>query len=78
MGADGQFTFDSAQQDIPTHTGVVSFDSKTYGIAATVTVTLKDSDLNVNNDLVDVYTTVPDPAGPNAALDPAFDTVGKG
>src|SRR3989442_1328680 len=58
LGYDGQFTPTSAQQDILTHTGVISFDSKTYKIADTVTITLKDADLNVDNDLVDIYTTV--------------------
>jgi hypothetical protein len=84
LGADGQFTILSAQQDVPTHTGVVSFDSKTYKIADTVTITLNDADLNVNNDLVDIYTTVASPftslgatsvAAPG--VDPAADTVGK-
>ncbi|HYL66920.1 MAG TPA: hypothetical protein VEU72_07170 [Nitrosopumilaceae archaeon] len=84
LGADGQFTILSAQQDIPTHTGVVSFDSKTYKIADTVTITLNDADLNVNNDLVDIYTTVASPfttVGAKsiaaAGVDPAADTVGK-
>ena len=71
LGSDGQFTPVSAQQDILTHTGVISFDSKTYKTADTVTVTLNDADLNVYNDLVDIYTTVP------SGTDPAADTVGK-
>src|SRR3989442_5313262 len=80
LGADGQFTPVSAQQDILTHTGVLSFDSKTYKIADTVTITLKDADLNGDNDLVDIYTSVtPDPATQFAdiAQDIATDTVGK-
>jgi len=84
LGADGQFTILSAQQDVPTHTGVVSFDSKTYKIADTVTITLNDADLNVNNDLVDIYTTVPSPftsvgahSIASSGVDPAADTVGK-
>ncbi|HTD20841.1 MAG TPA: hypothetical protein VK667_15050, partial [Ktedonobacteraceae bacterium] len=72
LGSDGQFTPISAQQDILTHTGVISFDSKTYKIADTVTITLKDADLNVDNDLVDIYTTVP-----SSLTEPAADTVGK-
>src|SRR5437660_849888 len=73
LGADGQFTPISAQQDVPTHTGVVSFDSKTYKIADTVTITLNDKDLNVNNDLIDIYTVVApagsgNVAGPKTAL----------
>ena len=58
LGQDGVNTQISAQQDIPTHAGVVSFDSKTYKIGDTVTITLNDADLNVNNDLVDIYTAV--------------------
>src|SRR2546427_4440622 len=80
LGADGQFTPVSAQQDILTHTGVLSFDSKTYKIADTVTITLKDADLNGDNDLIDIYTSVkPDPVTQFAdiAQDIATDTVGK-
>ncbi|HEX5458074.1 MAG TPA: hypothetical protein VFX64_06785, partial [Candidatus Nitrosotalea sp.] len=70
-GQDGVDTVISAQQDVPTHTGVVSFDSKTYFEGDTVTITLNDQDLNVNNDLIDIYTAV-DTVG-----DPAQDTIGK-
>ncbi|HEV2193100.1 MAG TPA: hypothetical protein VGR54_05725 [Nitrosopumilaceae archaeon] len=79
LGADGQFTIISAQTDVLTHTGVVSFDSKTYKIADTVTITLKDADLNVDNNLVDIYTTVAPKAGVTSIAneDPASDTVGK-
>ena len=58
LGQDGVSTQISAQTDIPTHTGIVSFDSKTYKIADTVTITLNDGDLNVDNDLIDIYTMV--------------------
>ncbi len=87
LGADGQFSIVSAQQDVPTHTGVVSFDSKTYKIADTVTITLNDADLNVNTDLVDIYTVVrpANVVGTNAVPpvttirneDAASDAVGK-
>jgi len=82
LGQDGVNTQISAQQDITTHTGVVSFDSKTYNMGDTVTITLNDQDLNVNNDLIDIYTAVtpkyaesniPD----NTAQDLTTDTVGK-
>ncbi|MGI0093228.1 MAG: hypothetical protein ACREA8_03925, partial [Nitrosotalea sp.] len=83
---DGNPSQKAVQQDIPTHTGVVSFDSKTYKIADTVTITLNDPDLNVDNDLVDVYTVVAPPAVPIAnaggavvagsIFDPAAETVG--
>jgi hypothetical protein len=72
LGADGVNTQYSGQTDIPTHTGVIAFDSKTYKIADTVTITLTDADLNVDNSLVDIYTAVPGP-GP----DQATDTIGK-
>ncbi|MBI3640563.1 MAG: hypothetical protein HY223_09675, partial [Thaumarchaeota archaeon] len=84
LGYDGQFTILSAQQDIPTHTGVVSFDSKTYKIADTVTITLNDADLNVDNDLIDIYSIVASPftsvgatSVAAAGVDPAADTIGK-
>jgi len=80
LGQDGVNTQISAQTDIPTHTGVVSFDSKTYKIADTVTITLNDADLNVDNDLVDVYTMVanagPLPGSLAVTQDIAVDTVG--
>ena len=82
LGTDGVNTQISAQQDIPTHTGVISFDSKTYKIGDTVTITLKDFDLNVNNDLIDIFTAVT--PVPTVGIvqtpgfqDPATDTVGK-
>ncbi len=77
LGADGVDTQISKQQDIPTHTGVVSFDSKTYKIADTVTITLNDADLNVDNDLVDIYTAVPNAGGLLVTQDVAVDTIGK-
>ena len=73
LGQDGVNTQISAQQDILTHSGVVSFDSKTYMVGDTVTVTLNDADLNVDNDLIDVYSTVDTDNG----TDPAQDMVGK-
>ncbi|MHB8545707.1 MAG: ice-binding family protein [Nitrosotalea sp.] len=82
LGQDGVNTQISAQQDIPTHTGVISFDSKTYKIGDTVTITLNDQDLNVNNDLVDIYTAVTPALNPTGSIkqtvqDNATDTIGK-
>ncbi|OLB92541.1 MAG: hypothetical protein AUH25_00355 [Thaumarchaeota archaeon 13_1_40CM_38_12] len=77
LGYDGVDTQISAQQDITTHTGVVSFDSKTYKIADTVTITLNDLDLNVDNDLIDIYTNVPNTGGLLVTQDIAVDTIGK-
>ena len=48
-GQDGVVTPQIAdQEEAPTHSGVVSFDSDSYKIADTVTVTLEDQDLNVD------------------------------
>lgn len=82
LGQDGVNTQISAQQDIPTHTGVISFDSKTYKIADTVQITLNDPDLNVNNDLIDIYTAVQPAFNPSGSIkqvaqDNATDTIGK-
>lgn len=82
LGQDGVNTQISAQQDIPTHTGVISFDSKTYKIGDTVTISLNDPDLNVNNDLIDIYTAVTPATNSNGAIlqtaqDNATDTIGK-
>src|SRR3989338_564025 len=46
------------QQAAPTHSGVVSFDFDNYKIADTVTVTLTDQDLNVDSEIIDIFTVV--------------------
>jgi len=71
LGADGVSTQISTQEEAPSHSGIVTLDMDTYKQADTVTVTLTDSDLNVDSDLVDIFTVVTD------ELDPAFDNVGK-
>jgi hypothetical protein len=71
LGADGVETQISDQLAAPTHSGVVEFDSDSYKEADTVTVTLTDSDLNTEPELVNIYTVV------NSASDPAHDQVGK-
>ena len=48
----------SGQMDAYTNSAIVSFDSTSYKVADTVTVTLEDNDLNTNSDLVDIYTVV--------------------
>jgi len=58
LGADGVSTQIAEQQEAPSHSGVVSFDSSSYKVADTVTVTLEDSDLNVDNDVIDIFTVV--------------------
>ena len=58
LGSDGVSTQVADQQEAPSHSGIVSFDLDTYKTADTVTITLEDLDLNVDSDLVDIYTTV--------------------
>ncbi|MGH9910148.1 MAG: hypothetical protein ACRD32_05865, partial [Nitrososphaerales archaeon] len=70
VGGDGIATQISDQQDAPTHSGVVTFDKDSYKVADTVTVTINDQDLNVDSDLIDIFTPV------TVATDAAFDTVG--
>jgi len=57
-GADGVVTAIAAQQDAPTHSGVVSFDFDGYKIADTVTVTVVDQDINVDSELIDIYSVI--------------------
>jgi len=76
LGADGVNTQVSAQQDIPTHSGTVSFDQKTYKVGDTVTITVNDQDLNTNNDLVVIYTAVTPTVPLTTAQDLATDTIG--
>jgi hypothetical protein len=59
-GADGVSTQIADQEEAPAHSGIVSFDLDTYKIADTVVITLEDLDLNVDVDLIDIYTTVED------------------
>jgi hypothetical protein len=74
-GADGVSTQIADQQEAPTHSGVVSFDSSSYKVADTVTVTLEDQDLNTDVDTIGIFTVVrPAPAG--TIGDAAYDTVG--
>ena len=63
-GADGIVTPVSDQEEAPAHSGVVSLDSNRYKIADTVTVTLEDADMNVDSDVVDIYTMATDPESP--------------
>jgi len=58
LGADGVSTQIADQQEAPSHSGVVSFDASSYKNADTVTITLEDLDLNVDSDLIDIYTVV--------------------
>jgi hypothetical protein len=68
----------SDQEDAPSHSGVVSFDSDSYKIADTVTITLEDGDLNVDGDLIDIFTVVNPPdesTGGTGGLIEAFEVL---
>ncbi|MBI5697660.1 MAG: hypothetical protein HZC29_04045, partial [Thaumarchaeota archaeon] len=79
LGADGVITQVADQEDAPSHSGVVSFDKPTYKKADTVVVTLEDQDLNVDVDLIDIYTVVNQTSTVGGVLsqDPAQDAIGK-
>jgi hypothetical protein len=70
LGADGVSTQIADQEEAPSHSGIVSFDMDSYKNADTVTITLEDLDLNVDSDLIDIYTVVTTPGDAN------FDVVG--
>ena len=70
-GADGVQTQVADQLAAPTHSGVVELDNDSYKEADTVVVTLNDSDLNTNPDLINIYTVV------TTDGDPAYDQVGE-
>ncbi|MBT4891984.1 MAG: hypothetical protein HON60_03470, partial [Gammaproteobacteria bacterium] len=72
LGSDGVSTQIADQEEAPSHSGVVSFDSNNYKTADTVTITLEDLDLNVDSDLIDIYTTVSTNADQNQ------DAIGSG
>ena len=59
VGADGVATQVSDQEEAPSHSGVVTFNSDRYKVADTVVITLEDADLNVDAGIIDVYTIDP-------------------
>jgi len=67
----GVVTTTSAKSDINTHSGIVSLDSASYRFGQPVTFTLRDSDLNLKSDTIEIYNVINDPNSPNV------DTVGK-
>ena len=67
---DGVPTNRADQEEAPSHSGIVSFDSDNYKVADTVYITLEDQDLNVDSDLLEIYTTV-------ETADVAFGAVGE-
>ena len=56
LGADGVSTQISTQEDAATYSGIVTFDQDSYKVADTVIITVDDADLNVDNDVIDIYT----------------------
>ena len=72
LGADGVTTQVSDQEETPTHSGVVSFDKVSYVVGDIVTVVLQDVDLNVDSDLIDIFTVVDG----TLFTDPARDAIG--
>ncbi len=58
IDAEGLLTQVSDREEAPSHSGVVSFNADSYKTADNVVVTLDDVDLNVNSDLIDMYTVV--------------------
>ena len=67
----GVFTTTSTKSDIVTNSGIVSTTSSSFRFGQPVTLILKDSDLNLKSDTVEIYQTINDPNSPNV------DTVGK-
>ncbi|MFB5605255.1 MAG: peptidase, partial [Nitrosarchaeum sp.] len=67
----GVVTTTSTKSDVSTHSGIVYAGSSTYRFGQPVTITLKDPDLNLKSDTIDVYLVNNDPNSPNV------DTVGK-
>ena len=67
----GVSTTTSTQSDVATNSGSVSTTSTTFRFGQPVTLTLKDSDLNLKSDIIESYQTINDPNSPNV------DTVGK-
>ncbi|MGY5144502.1 MAG: peptidase [Candidatus Nitrosopumilus sp. bin_32a] len=71
LDASGVFTTSSTKSEANTSSGILSSNSQSYRFGQPVTITVKDPDLNLKNDLVDIYFTVNDPNSENV------DTVGK-
>ena len=61
----------SIQSDAKTSTGTLPYTPQSYRFGQPVTITLNDPDLNLKNDLVDIYFVINDPISENV------DTVGK-
>lgn len=67
----GVITTTSTKSDVSTSSGTVSTTSTTYRFGQPVTIILKDSDLNLKSDTIEIYQSINDPNSP------IVDTVGK-
>ena len=67
----GVSTTSSAKTNVDTNSGVVSSDSQSYRFGQPVTLILRDPDLNLKNDLIDIYFVINDSNSANV------DMVGK-
>ena len=75
LGSDGVSTQIADQQEAPTNSGIVSLDNDNYKVADTVTITLEDADLNVDSDLIEIYTIeADDTVGMTATYDLPLNT----
>ena len=61
----------STKSQINTNSGILSSSSQSYRFGQPVTITLNDPDLNLKNDLIDIYFVINDQTSENV------DTVGK-
>ncbi|NNM36577.1 MAG: peptidase, partial [Nitrosopumilus sp.] len=67
----GSLTTQSSKSEIKTSSGKIYSDSQSYRFGQPVKLTLNDPDLNLRNDLIDIYFVINDPNSPNV------DTVGN-
>ena len=67
----GVTTTISTQSDFRTHSGTVSTSSSSFRFGQPVVITLKDPDLNLKSDRIDIYQVINDPNSSNV------DTVGQ-
>lgn len=68
----GVITTTSTKSDITTNSGIVTTGSTTYRFGQPVTITIRDPDLNLKSDNVDIYLVN------NVSTSPNVDTVGNG
>ena len=71
LDSSGVTTTTSIKTDVATNSGMVSTISSTYRFGQPVTIILKDSDLNLKSDTIEIYQTINDSNSENV------DTVGQ-